>query len=189
MRRCSAPAADTPNRRCASGAHALRRLRELTRRINALETEIGQLVAQIAPQLLAEPGFGPLTAAKLVGAMAGVERFKTDAKLARAAGVAPIPASSGNSNRHRLDPGGNRQINAALHCHARPLPPRDPELPQAQEVRSHDHPRSDPMPQTLPRPPHLAPPPGHPARSRTSPPRQFLDIDGMCRPGSVLGRV
>jgi transposase len=93
----------------------LRRLRELTQTINDLEVEIARLVAQIAPQLLTEPGFGPLTAAKLVGEIAGVERFNTDAKLARAAGVAPIPASSGNTNRHRLDPGGNRQINAALH--------------------------------------------------------------------------
>jgi transposase len=93
----------------------LRRLRELTHTINELEAEIAQLVAQIAPQLLAEPGFGPLTAAKLVGEIAGIDRFKTDAKLARAAGVAPIPASSGNTNRHRLDRGGNRQINAALH--------------------------------------------------------------------------
>ena len=93
----------------------LRRLRELTQTINDLEAEIARLVAQIAPQLLTEPGFGPLTAAKLVGEIAGVERFDTDAKLARAAGVAPIPVSSGNSNRHRLDPGGDRQINAALH--------------------------------------------------------------------------
>ena len=93
----------------------LRRLRELTQTINELEAEIAGLVAQIAPQLLSEPGFGPLTAAKLVGEIAGVERFNTDAKLARAAGVAPIPASSGNTSRHRLDPGGNRQINTALH--------------------------------------------------------------------------
>jgi transposase len=93
----------------------LRRLRDLTQTINALEAEIVDLVAQIAPQLLAEPGFGPLTAAKLVGEIAGAGRFKTDAKLARAAGVAPIPASSGNTTRHRLDYGGNRQINAALH--------------------------------------------------------------------------
>ena len=42
-------------------------------------------------------------------------RFATDAKLARAAGVAPIPVSSGTTNRHRLDRGGNRQINAAIH--------------------------------------------------------------------------
>src|ERR687896_636159 len=94
---------------------ALRRLRELTLAINQLEREITALVEQIAPQLLAEPGFGPLTAAKLVGEIAGAQRFATPAKPARAAGVAPIPASSGNTRRHRLDQGGNRQINAALH--------------------------------------------------------------------------
>jgi transposase len=93
----------------------LRRLRELTQAIKALEGEIAQLVAEVAPQLLSEPGFGPLTAAKLVGEIAGAGRFATDAKLARAAGLAPIPASSGNTNRHRLDRGGNRQINAAIH--------------------------------------------------------------------------
>jgi transposase len=93
----------------------LRRLRELTDTIKSLEHEITQLVSQIAPQLLAQPGFGPLIAAKLVGEIAGAQRFATAAKLARAAGVAPIPASSGNSRRQRLDRGGNRQINAALH--------------------------------------------------------------------------
>src|ERR671915_632001 len=95
--------------------YELRRLRELTQAINQLEREITELVQRIAPQLLSEPGFGPLTAAKLVGEIAGAQRFATSAKLARAAGVAPIPASSGNTQRHRLDHGGNRQINAALH--------------------------------------------------------------------------
>jgi transposase len=93
----------------------LRRIRELTQTINALEAEIADLVAQIAPHLLSEPGFGPLTAAKLVGEIAGAGRLATDAKLARAAGVAPIPVSSGKTDRHRLDRGGNRQINATLH--------------------------------------------------------------------------
>ncbi len=93
----------------------LRRLRELTQTIKALAREITQLVEQIAPHLLAEPGFGPLIAAKLIGEIAGAQRFATDAKLARAAGAAPIPASSGNTRRQRLDRGGNRQINAALH--------------------------------------------------------------------------
>ncbi len=93
----------------------LRRLRELTLAINRLQREITDLVEQIAPQLLTEPGFGPLIAAKLVGEIAGAQRFATSAKLARAAGVARIPASSGNTQRHRLDRGGNRQINAALH--------------------------------------------------------------------------
>src|SRR5688572_30459348 len=93
----------------------LRRLRELTHTINALKTEITELVGQVAPQLVAEPGCGPLTAAKLVGEIAGADRFSSDAKLARAAGIAPIPASSGRTDRHRLDRGGNRQINAAIH--------------------------------------------------------------------------
>src|SRR5215218_3453016 len=90
-------------------------LHDLTLAINRLEHEIAALVEQIAPQLLSEPGFGPLIAAKLVGEIAGAQRFATPARLARAAGVAPIPASSGNTQRQRLDRGGNRQINAALH--------------------------------------------------------------------------
>jgi transposase len=93
----------------------LRRLRELTLAVRQLEREITALVTRIAPQLLDQPGFGPLIAAKLVGEIAGAQRFATPAKLARAAGVAPIPASSGNTTRQRLDQGGNRQINAALH--------------------------------------------------------------------------
>lgn len=93
----------------------VRTIRERTRRIRELERELGQLVADYAPQLLAEPGCAALTAAKLIGELAGAERFSSDAKLARAAGVAPIPVSSGRSDRHRLDRGGNRQLNCALH--------------------------------------------------------------------------
>jgi transposase len=93
----------------------LRRLCELTVAANELEAEIAELVAQVAPQLLSEPGFGPLTAAKLLGEIAGAGRLATEAKLARAAGVAPIPVSSGKTNRHRLDRGGNRQLNTAIH--------------------------------------------------------------------------
>jgi len=93
----------------------LRRLRELTAATHGLETEIAELVGQAAPQLLEEPGFGPLTAAKLLGEVAGIERFATEAKLARAAGVAPVPVSSGKTNRHRLDRGGNRQLNTTIH--------------------------------------------------------------------------
>jgi transposase len=93
----------------------LAQLRALSRTIDALEQEIAELVAQVTPQLLTEPGFGPLTAGKLIGEIAGAQRFASDAKLARAAGIAPIPVSSGKTNRHRLDRGGNRQINTAIH--------------------------------------------------------------------------
>ena len=79
------------------------------------QAELAALVESYAPQLLAERGCGPLTAAKLIGEIAGADRFATDAKLARTGGAAPIPASSGNTNRHRLDRGGNRQLNCALH--------------------------------------------------------------------------
>ena len=93
----------------------LRRIRELSRTINTLAQELATLVAKLAPRLLAEPGCGVLTAAKLIGEIAGIDRFASDAKLARIAGAAPIPASSGRTDRHRLDRGGNRQLNCALH--------------------------------------------------------------------------
>ena len=93
----------------------VRQIAAHTTRINELERELARLVADYAPQLLAEPGCGPLTAAKLVGEIAGADRFATDAKLARTSGTAPIPASSGATHRHRLDRGGNRQLNCALH--------------------------------------------------------------------------
>jgi transposase len=90
-------------------------IRDRARRIAALEREIGAMVRAQAPQLLEFPGCGTLTAAKLIAETAGAARFSTDAKLARLAGVAPIPASSGNRTRLRLDRGGNRQLNCALH--------------------------------------------------------------------------
>jgi transposase len=101
----------------------LRRIRELTSAIDALERQLAPLVTRLAPRLVSERGCGVLIAAKLIGEIAGIERFATDAKLARTAGSAPIPASSGTSQRHRLDRGGNRQLNCALHrlavCKAR----------------------------------------------------------------------
>jgi transposase len=68
----------------------LSHMRELSHTIDALETEIAQLVAQVAPQLLAEPGFGPLTAGKLIREIAGAHRFSSDAKLARSGELAPM---------------------------------------------------------------------------------------------------
>jgi transposase len=90
-------------------------IRRRTRRAKELEREIGALVKGKAPELLALEGCGALTAAKLLAETAGAKRLATDAKFARLAGVAPIPASSGNRTRNRLDRGGNRQLNCALH--------------------------------------------------------------------------
>ncbi len=93
----------------------LAQIRSLTRRIDALEDELRVMLAAHRPRLLAELGCGTLTAATLVGRTAGAERFATDAQFARQAGVAPIPVSSGERQRHRLHRGGDRQLNRALH--------------------------------------------------------------------------
>lgn len=102
-------------------------IRRRTRRAKELEAEIASLVEEKAPALLDLKGCGVLTAAKLVAETAGAARFSSDAKFARLAGVAPIPASSGKRTRYRLDRGGNRQLNCALHriavCQGRVHPP------------------------------------------------------------------
>ncbi len=91
------------------------RCRSLTRTILGLERELEKQTSATAPALLALPGCGALSAAKLLGEIGPIERFQTDAQLARHAGVAPLEASSGTHQRHRLDRGGNRQLNCALH--------------------------------------------------------------------------
>ena len=84
--------------------------------INDLEREIARLVKNQAPGLLDLPGCGDLTAAKIVGETAGIDRFADDAKYAMHAGVAPIPVWSGRTKgRVRMNKSGNRQLNAALH--------------------------------------------------------------------------
>jgi len=73
------------------------------------------LVIRLAPSLLAIPGCGPLTAAKIVGETAGVRRFRSKAAYARWNGTAPQPVWTGNTTRYRLARTGNRQVNSALH--------------------------------------------------------------------------
>jgi transposase len=80
-----------------------------------LEREILAHVRALAPQLLDEPGVGPIVAARLLVARSHSGRLRSQACFARLAGVAPIPASSGQTVRHRLSRGGDRQLNRALH--------------------------------------------------------------------------
>jgi transposase len=93
----------------------VKRIDVLTREAEALKRELRDLIRVHRPELLDETGCGPLCAAILIGQTAGAERFASDAHFARIAGVAPIPVSSGRHDRHRLDRGGNRQLNRALH--------------------------------------------------------------------------
>lgn len=80
-----------------------------------LEAEIAEHVRLLAPALLAEPGVGPIVAAQLIVAWSHNGRLRSEAAFARLAGVAPLPASSGQTIRHRLSRGGDRQLNRALH--------------------------------------------------------------------------
>ncbi|MEV7395467.1 IS110 family transposase [Streptomyces sp. NPDC091215] len=98
-------------------------LRRLARRYQALdeeireaEREIGPLVTQAAPRLVALPGVGPETAGQLLtSAGDNPDRLRSEAAFAHLCGAAPVPASSGRTNRHRLNRGGDRQANNALH--------------------------------------------------------------------------
>ena len=109
-------------------------LRELARRLHGLDAQIDEiqqrltpLVLDVAPGLVGMVGIGVHIAAQLLVTIGdNPERIRNEAAFARICGVAPIPASSGNTTRHRLDRGGDRHANAALHqavlvrlsCHA-----------------------------------------------------------------------
>ncbi len=80
-----------------------------------LETELERILTDQVPHLLAEPGVGPISAAPIYLAWSHHGRIRNDAAFAALAGVSPIPASSGQTTRHRLNRGGDRQLNRALH--------------------------------------------------------------------------
>jgi transposase len=92
-----------------------RRIRSATLEAAELEREILAHVRALAPTLLDEPGVGPIVAAQLIVAWSHRGRLRSEACFARLAGVAPVPASSGQTTRHRLSRGGDRQLNRALH--------------------------------------------------------------------------
>jgi transposase len=81
--------------------------------------EIRALVTKMCPALLDQPGIGPVTAAIALTAWSHHGRLRSEAAYAALAGVNPIPASSGRITRHRLNPGGDRTLNAAIHTIAK----------------------------------------------------------------------
>lgn len=92
-----------------------RRIEAATEEANELQREIIDHVRALVPQLLDEPGVGPIVAAQLIVSWSHRDRVHSEAAFARLAGVAPLPASSGQTVRHRLSRGGDRQLNRALH--------------------------------------------------------------------------
>jgi len=83
--------------------------------ITQLEKDLQALVTVLAPELLAIHGVAVITAARILGETGDIRRFRSQAAYARHNGTAPIPASSGSKDAHRLNRGGNRQLNSALH--------------------------------------------------------------------------
>jgi transposase len=106
------------------------RIRQLNRQAEELTGELLALVNTHRPQLLQQIGCGPLTAAILIGRTAGNQRFPSDASFAKQAGTAPLPCSSGQSTQHRLNRGGDRQLNHALHIIALSRASHDPATKQ-----------------------------------------------------------
>jgi transposase len=91
------------------------RVKTLTVEERELAGEIETLTRKLAPQLLEQPGVGPLAAAQILISWSHRGRIRSEAAFARLAGCAPIPASSGQTIRYRLDRSGDRRLNRTLH--------------------------------------------------------------------------
>jgi transposase len=92
-----------------------KRAERLAKEVADAERALATLVAELAPELLAECGVGPVCAAQLLVSSGHRERMKSEASFAALAGTSPVDASSGKQRRHRLNRGGDRQLNWALH--------------------------------------------------------------------------
>lgn len=109
---------DTARRRIA--IEQVRRCRDLTSEIRSLEREICGHMRALAPELMEIPGCSAISAAHLVGQTAGASRFRDEAAFAMHIGTAPLPVSSGKSERYRLNRTGNRKLNSVVHVIAVP---------------------------------------------------------------------
>jgi len=104
--------------RCATALalrSVARRVEQATREAAELERELRSLVEELCPQLLSLEGVGPISAAQVLVSWSHRGRFRSEAAFARLSGAPPIPASSGKIVRQRLDRGGDRRLNRALH--------------------------------------------------------------------------
>lgn len=92
-----------------------RRIERLSEEVAELQAELDRLVRAACPQLLGLAGLGVITSAQVLVSWSHPGRIRSEAAFAALAGVAPIPASSGQVSRHRLSRQGDRQLNRALH--------------------------------------------------------------------------
>jgi transposase len=110
-------AVDEPREACKLSLRATaRRWHHLNDEVTELSAAIASITATAAPALRAQFGVGPeVAAALLIAAGGNPDRMQHEASFAALCGVNPLPASSGKTRRHRLNRGGDRQANAALH--------------------------------------------------------------------------
>jgi transposase len=92
-----------------------KRVARLSEEVADAERALAALVAEVAPDLLDECGVGPVCGAQLLVSSGDSRRMKSEASFAALAGTSPVDASSGKQRRHRLNRGGDRQLNWALH--------------------------------------------------------------------------
>jgi transposase len=92
-----------------------KRAERLSKEVAETERRLAALVAELAPDLLEECGVGPVCAAQLLVSSGDPNRMRSEASFAALAGTSPVEASSGKQRRHRLNRGGDRQLNWALH--------------------------------------------------------------------------
>ncbi|WP_018908358.1 IS110 family transposase [Salinispora arenicola] len=94
-------------------------IRDLDRLLATNLRQIRDLVTAMCPRLLKQPGIGPVTAAVALISWSHHGRVRSEAAFAALAGVSPVPASSGRTVRHRLNRGGDRTLNSAIHTIAK----------------------------------------------------------------------
>jgi transposase len=92
-----------------------KRVERLSREVAEAERALASILAELAPELLEECGVGLVCAAQLLVSSGDPSRMRSEASFAALAGTSPVEASSGKQRRHRLNRGGDRQLNWALH--------------------------------------------------------------------------
>jgi transposase len=102
-------------------------IRRLTKKVKVIEDLIGRKVEESGTSLVDLQGIGPVIAAKILGEVGDPSRIRSKGAFAMLSGTAPLEASSGVTKRHRLNRGGNRQLNYALHMMARSRVRHDPD--------------------------------------------------------------
>lgn len=113
--------------RARVAAQRVARLHALCAEIEQLTSELRTFFSNLGTALTEIIGVAELTAAEILAEVGDVQRFRTKAQFAMSNGTAPVPASSGRTNRHRLNHGGNRQLNRILHFIALTQVSRSPE--------------------------------------------------------------